>query len=504
VLAVIGWYAVSPLLMPGFLWLTTSVHLMTSQIFVILAVDLSVRYTVTGRLRLAVGFAACLLGAVAFWEMTAVTALLLPIISLGFLHSGTPWERVRALLRRWPGWLVLGGVLGCWLAAFLSGPYGASARSLSAGEALRILRVGWLDSIGPALIGGPWNWFAYGDIYFSVSDPPNGLVVGAQFAAAVVLILGWRRSGWRSLVAWTLPAVSFVLGMLLVAVGRAWVYGDLTPKTFNYLYVLAVPIAIAAALALLPSTPDAIRERANGVARLAPTPVLPHFRPASVAVLAAAVLVFVSSAVSAVTFSNRWARNPSRAYVSALTASVRAAGPNVNLWDTRVPDSVLAALSSGNHLSDVLALAGVPAKFDDPATDPMLVRDDGVLTPAAIFPVARGVQRPHTACTKLVQHRGSWTVPFSAAVGENEYFVKISYLQEQPSVVYLSFRDATSGREVAPVTGTRTQLDGQLANVYLRLPLAAPRTLVIRSQSLDTNLCIGAVVIGVPVPTAAR
>lgn len=106
-LLVIGWYAFSPLLLPGSLWLTTSVDLLTSQVLVILALELHLHYTVTGRLRAAVGCALCVLGAVTFWELSAITALLLPIISLSFVHTGTWRQRLRAAWRRWPGWLIL-------------------------------------------------------------------------------------------------------------------------------------------------------------------------------------------------------------------------------------------------------------------------------------------------------------------------------------------------------------------------------------------------------------
>lgn len=504
VLAVVAWYAVNPLIVPGFLWLTTSVHLMSSQLLVILAIDLHVRYTITGRLGFAIGSAACLLGAVAFWEMTAITAVLLPLISLGFLHGGSLRERLRATLQRWPGWLVLGAVLACWLGAFVSGSYGGSAHALGVGKALHVLRVGWLDAVGPALIGGPWRWFSVSGVYFSVASTPTALVVVAQVVVVAVLAISWRRTGPAAALAWAIPAICFVFDTVLVAVGRVWLFGDLTPKAFNYVYALAVPIAVGAVLALLPTTPDAIEQRVGDhAARSRTTAVLPIGRATRLTGLTCLVLIVVSSVASAVTFSNRWSQNPSRKYVDALTASVRAAGPDVNLWDTRVPDDVLASISPGNHVSDVLTLAGGHAKFDDSASDPLIVKEDGTIGPAAFLQVAHGVQRPHTVCTELVQHNGTWTIPFSAPAPQNEYFVKISYLQQQPSVVYFTARD-DAGREINPIYGTRTELSGSLANVYLRMPLTSVRTLVIRSQTVSNNICIGAVVLGVPLPASGQ
>jgi len=94
-------------------------------------------------------------------------------------------------------------------------------------------------------------------------------------------------------------------------------------------------------------------------------------------------------------------------------------------------------------------------------------------------------------------------VPFSARVEQNEYFLKISYLQQQPSVLYFTVRD-DAGHETAPVRASRSDLNQQLANVYLRLPLTAPRELVIRSLAVSTNICIGAVLLGVPLPAGGQ
>jgi hypothetical protein len=133
----------------------------------------------------------------------------------------------------------------------------------------------------------------------------------------------------------------------------------------------------------------------------------------------------------------------------------------------------------------------------------MLIKDDGSLAPSALYPVATGIQRPHTICTQLLRGVGTWVIELSGQPGPNEFFFKISYLQQMPTVLYFSVRDS-AGREIAPATGARTKLDSQLANVYLRLPVAAPRQLVIRSENLASNVCIGAVTLGFPVPRAAK
>ncbi|HEX8768501.1 MAG TPA: hypothetical protein VF714_09035 [Jatrophihabitans sp.] len=281
VLLLTGWYAFGTLLVPGSLWLTTSVDLLCSQLLVVLAINLHVRYTVTGRFRLAVGTALALLGALSFWELSGITALLLPILSLGFVHSGGAGQRLRAALRRWPGWLVLACALGGWLYYFLTGPYGGAAHSLSLGSAWHVLRVGWLDALGPAVLGGPWRWFYLGEVYFPIADPPLAAVLLGQACIVAAVLAGLGRTGIRSLLAWLLPVLTFALSTVVVALGRFQTFGDLTPRSFNYLFPVAVPLAVAAALALLPSSPAGVAarvtDRGERAARLA-VPARPRDR----------------------------------------------------------------------------------------------------------------------------------------------------------------------------------------------------------------------------------
>jgi hypothetical protein len=491
VLVIVGWYACTQLLLPGSLWLSTAVDLLPSQIFVLLTIDLHVRYTRSGRLPYGLGAAASLLVAVSFWELSGLTVLLLPILSLAFLHTGTVGERVRAVLRRWPGWLMLAVMLTCWLIAFLSGPYGGSAGSPGIATDLHQLWVGWWITTAPVLLGGPWHWYATGNVYFPIADPPLLLKVLGQAAFGALLLVSIWRSRLRAVAAWLMPALIFAISIVVVTAGRYRVFGDLTPRSLNYFFPLAVPLALAMALSLpVDASPSSVARSAHRQRRLG--------RPALATGLLLCLAILVSSTVSAASFAHRWSQNPSRQYVRALAASVRQAGPTVNLWDTRVPQSVLAAFSDHNHVSDVLRLAGVPAQFQQPESDPMLITDQGRLVPAGLYPIARGVQTPKSLCTALVQGVGTWTIPLSAKPGVNEYFLKVSYLQHVSTTVYVTATDG-DGRPVAPVGGARRQLPYQLANLYLRLPLTAPRTLTVRSQSTDANVCIGAVLLGVPV-----
>ncbi|MDQ1740346.1 MAG: hypothetical protein QOE53_1998, partial [Pseudonocardiales bacterium] len=111
---------------------------------------------------------------------------------------------------------------------------------------------------------------------------------------------------------------------------------------------------------------------------------------------------------------------------------------------------------------------------------------------------------PATAtCTRLVHGQGSWTIPLSRRLGANEYFVQLDYLQQKASVLYIAIHDQ-DGKTVEPVGGQRLELPHQLASLYLRLPLTTVESLVVRSASPVNDICIGAIVVGVPFAQGTR
>ena len=502
VLYATGWYAMCPLVMPGFLYLSASMNSMTAQVLIILAIDAHVRYTANGRLRHAAVAAVGVVGAALFWELSVLTAIVFIVLSLGFLHGGTFGERVRAELRRWPGWLMLAASLGAWLIVFVSGHYGHSTHSLSLSNVGAVVRSGWLDSLAPSLIGGPWRWLSFPHGYFGISDPGGFQVFAAQVTALAVLFVSWRRTGTRALVAWAIPAVTFVAGLALVAVGRFWFFHDLIGRQYTYLFAVAVPTAIGATLAFIATTPEDIARRAQALPGPPPTIVSAparRLRPGLLTV--AAICAFAgSSMISGLGFVSRWSQNPTQTYVHTLTTRVRAAGPSVSLYDSHVPSDILPWTSAGRRVSDMLALAHVPARFDAIDTMPLIVNDDGTLSRAQLVPAAAGIGSGTTACDVILRGAGQARIPLRSQPPANEYTLRLNYLQQRPSVIDVAIIDA-SGRTLAPARGQRTELvSPRLGTVTLRLPFANPRAVVVSSTSPATNVCLSGIVVGSLVP----
>lgn len=505
VLVVVALYAVNPLIVSNLTWFTTAACLVPAEIAAIVALDAHIRYTVTGRLRWAATAGAALLAGMCFWEKTAIVGLILPILSVGYLTSGSMPNRLVQLARRWRGWLLTAVPPLLFVAYFVGHHYGGSARGIGVGNLLGVIKTAWLRLAAPALFGGPWRWFDAGNAYVSWSSPTVSAVVMSQLAFAVLVVLAWRRTGARSLVGWSLPLLSVAIGTAVVAIGRFFAFGDLVAVTMRYSFDFALALALGAALALIPSAPAAIAERAGAH----PTVPAPAADPAdagtgraaarrTLLVVTGCALLVLSSVVSTMKFEHRWLQNPTEPYVDRLTASVTAAGPGINLYDTPVSSKVVPYFFGPTmHLSELLSWTGADVRFDQTDTAPKLVDTDGNLVAANLLPSAFGVLPPHQTCEVLAQGVGTWRVPLTKRLPYGDGFLRMEYYQQRVGTLTVQIEDA-SGRLMAPTTGSRVSFPVTLGAQLLRTPPAEAVAVVIKSDNAATNTCIGGIVIGAP------
>jgi hypothetical protein len=214
------------------------------------------------------------------------------------------------------------------------------------------------------------------------------------------------------------------------------------------------------------------------------------------------VAVLAGSLASQSTYTTQWARNPAQAYVTKLDADLKRLGPDVALYNTPANSTILPIIEPNHSISTLAGLLKRPARFD---TDGALqvVRSDGSIGPAGLFTVAHPINPSSARCVSILRGVGDWTIPLSSTEHTGEYFLRMSYLQQAASVI--TVRLGTKARRlIEPVDGARVQLPELLGAVTLRLPLTIPTSLVIHSDSLATNLCLGDVSIGVPLPKARR
>jgi len=496
-LAMLAIYSFSPILVPGVMWLSTSANVLCAQIFVLIAYLCHVRHAVTRQLWWAVLTGLSLLLATCFWEKSAVTALLLVLLSVGWLTAGTARQRAAALVADWAAWLCTFGPLAAFVGYFVLGGYGSAGNTGSLRAAPRLAAFQWYKTIWPSAIGGPWRWYSNGGIYASLGNPTRTVEIIGQAAFVLLLYLGYRRVGHRVWLAWSLPLVSVAVGMTLVGLGRYALFGDLVPLGFSYAFDVAIPMVLAAALSLSAAMPPELPGN-SGVSR-------PTARPLETTSSArtrrwpalVSLAIIASSTVSTLTWVHRWAENPAPHYVQTLIQQVRAAGPGVNLYDTGVPQDVVPFVGERRAVSDILAIAGVPARFNQLDTDPQLVDDAGHLRPATLLIDAQTKVTPNKFCDNLIQGRTDRTLALTASLTDNKYFVRISYFQQRETEIEIRVRDST-GKRIAAVGGDRIALTGTLGAHLIELGTGRPGTVEFSSQNAATNTCITETSVGVP------
>jgi hypothetical protein len=489
VLTVVGLYAFSPILLAGVTWMTSGLGLVLGQALILSALELHVRYHRSGRLKPALGVGLLIALAVLTADQWVVGVLMLPLLSAGYLYDGSARQRLHSFLEYWRGWTLtlLPLAITLALAAALANPAGASV--ISVGSAYHLIRNEWLRAVGPSFAGGPWSWFGGPQTYVPFLAPPDEALLVGQIVFVVLVLLGYQRNGWRSLMAWSLPITSTIATAILIGVGRYEASGLLIAITPRYSFQIPVPLALGIVLAL------SARPTPQSTSTPRPTSV---DRTRHVFGIIAVGLVAVMSVVSAVRFTDFWDANPASDYVASLKASVQAAGPSVNVYDTPVPADIISVVEPHHHVSDVMRLAGLSARFDDPSSEPMVVTKDGHLTRAVFVTAATaaGILPPN--CGTHVKGTGTWTVPLSQPVPPLEWYLRLELYQAKPSEIEIELRNA-EGAVVSPTRGNHVSLR-TLEAVNLRLPAFAPTAVLIRSSSASTDLCLVHIRVGAPFP----
>jgi hypothetical protein len=495
--AVVALYAVSPLLVPATAVLSNGIHLAVAQACLLGALVLHVRYTRGGRLRDAVTAGALVLVALAFADQAALLVLLFPLLSLGFLHQGPITDRVRAAARHWPGWVALVAAGIGFLGLYLSGDYTGQSRRFGGRDAWQVVRETWTDVLGPALLGGPWDWSTRPDEWVSYASPPTVQVVLGQLVLVALVVLSVRRTGPRALLGWSVPVVTALGTALLIGYGRFDFLGTLVAPILRYSYFTAMALAIGVTLAFCRTTEElAGRERQHAAARTS--------RRRDRAVAAALVAVGAASIWSGLVFANRFWDNPAQAYVENLVASTREAGPAVELYDSMLPNGVVPGLVPNRFVSDVLALADVPAVFGGAAAYPLLAGPDGQLVPARFMAVAGALGPTSEGCGRYLEGAGSTTIRFAPVNQSGDWFLQLQGYQGRDNTLTIEVRDAEGG-ELAVRGGEPTiRPSGTLFAVHRRLEFGRPASMTLTSTDTATSLCLVQARIGAPFPTVGR
>jgi hypothetical protein len=497
-------YALDPILVPGLAWLTSGLGLAAGQVAVLWMLLAHVRYTRDGRLVHGVATAVLAVAALSLADQTLSCLVLLPLLSLGFLHRGSIGQRLRAAGHRWPGWLALSIAVGGFVLVYLAGSYNTGTSRFGPQAGWSIVRSEWLDVIGPSVAGGPWHWSWNTDAYVAFADPPTAVVLVGQLMLFVLAVLSFRARGPRGLLALAVPVLVALIGVLAVGRARYDIWGTFIPPVLRYSFYLPLALAIGLALAFVPALDElptgTVQDRDVQDEGNAAAPATDRRWPAGVplpAVALATAAVLICSVLSSARFAARFWANDGRTYVDNLVAGARAGGPGLSVYDSAARFDVMSILEPNHYVSDILRLAGVPVSYNGPANNPLVADLDGRLRESTFFRSAdfSGPSKP--GCGVYVHGVGSWRLALSRQLPARDWFLRVELYQPRPNSFTVSVLDG-AGRTLPLTRGSAVSTTGQLVAVIRRIDFGAPATVVVRSSAATTNLCLAHSYVGVP------
>jgi hypothetical protein len=489
--AVVALYAFSPLLVPATAVFTNVLGLAIGQVCVLGALLAHVRYTRTGRLRHGLTAAVLSVTAVVFADQAVLGLFLLPLLSLGFLHQGTPRQRLAQARGRWPGWAALGLLLVGFAVLYLSaGDSPGRPKSFSIGDALFIVQDEWLNVLGTSLVGGPWHWTTHPAEWVSYADAPVVAIVLGQLALVGLVVASIRRTGLRALLAWAAPVGISLGGALLVGYGRSDYLGTYIAPIYRYSYYTAMGLALGVVLAFV-RTPE---ERAAHPWEEQPV------RAPRLAVGGGLAALLLASLVSGLTFAGRFWDNPAKEYFSTLAASARALGPQTEIYDSVVPNGVIPPVAPNHFVSDALGLLGVRAAFGGGAPTPLIASPEGRLVASGFVPAADVTSPTTTTCGTFVHGAGRTTVQLGALPSINDWFLQLQIYQPHANNVTLEAREA-DGSLLPLASGSPTfETTGSLVAVNRRFAPGRPVSLTLITSDSTANFCLVHAFVGAPFP----
>ncbi len=483
-------YAFNALLVPSFMWLTCAVALLPAQILVVLALESHLDFLESGRFWPAVKTGLLFTAAALFWEKFATIAIVLPLITIAVRK----YDRLAALghfRKRWRGYLTEYLPLVALGIAYIAGGYGRSKHARpSAGEVARLIGDTFTHTFAPAFVGGPRHWYAVGDVYVGLGDPPP-LAVWAGSALFVVLFLaGVTRSVRQAVVGWAIPFLTIGIGTAIVAFGRYDELGSAMTRVYNYAYDGVLPVVLALGLTLLPSTYDQGAQPRR----------LPSGLTSALTIGVVTLVVLANGIGSAVAFEQRWVLNPSRQYFATLTKQLGMLPDGAVLYDTPASLRVISFISPIRNVSHYIPLiGGHRIQYDGEADNPLIVTDTGRISAAGMVPTAQVPMhtREGGLCSDLVKGRSRHVMTLDHAARPGAWFVQIRYFQQGRAPIRITAVDR-SGRVLTPTDYPRITLKQQLGTVTVLLPAGEPTHIVVASDSSATNLCLTSVVVGFP------
>jgi hypothetical protein len=483
-------YASSPYLVPGTAALNSGLGLEISQACLVGALLAHVRYARERRLGQAVLVAVLVLVMLAFAQGSLPALVFLPVLSLFFLQQGSWRERLRGELLLWRGWLLLGLALVAFAGLYLTGDYNSPSSEFTTPDALWLAGQAWLVILGPALVGGPWRFSSLPDQWSAYADPPLAVLVLGQVALIGLIVLSVRRSGKIALVAWAIPVWTAMASLVLVGVGRWWWLGEVIPSALRYSHFVPVALALGVVLAFggQPIARSVTRSDRRAWSK----------QRQRALVGGAAGLLVAASAYSTWKFAEVFWENPADEYTAALLSDTEERGPDVQVFDTLLPESIVPYVSQ-MYVSDLLALGGASAQVGGQSNNRLTVDTDGRLVAARFLKVSDFFGPAKKSCGIHVYGEGTTRIPLSLVTQSKEWFLQLELYQPKDNRVTMTVLDDDGQELTIHGDGSTLDLRGSLVVLHRRLETGRPATIEIEATDPETNFCLVHTFVGVPV-----
>ena len=484
-------YAFSAYLVPGMAALNSGLGLGIGQACLVGALLTQVRYTRERRLVDAAVVAGLVLVMLAFAQQSLPLLALLPALSFVFLQQGSWRERLHHGLSLWPGWLVLVAALSVFAGLYLMGDYNSPSSDFTPRDAVWLSGQAWLSILGPALAGGPWQFYSFPNQWSAYADAPVVLLALGQVMLVGLIILSVKRTGPVALVAWLIPVWTAVATLILVGTGRSWL-GEVLPSILRYSYYVPVALALGIVLAF-GSTSTAAQPGTR------PAPGWLAERRQRALVVGGVALLLVASAFSATRFADHFSDNPADEYVAAVLRDAEERGPAVPLFDTVLPESVVPYISE-MYVSDLMALGGAPADFYGQSSDRLVIDASGRFVPADFVEVTDIVGPRKEGCGVFVRGVGTTRVTLGYVRRVHDWFLQLEIYQPRSNRVTMRVLDQ-DGVELAVTSGSPTlDMTESLVVLHRRLEAGKPAVIELTSTDPETNFCLVHAYVGVPLP----
>lgn len=471
VLVPFAMFAFSPLVLFTTQWWAFALQMIPLLLAIASALGSHVRYLDTGRRRHAVYAVLWVLFGLAFFQKAA----LLPALMVGLtalMAPGSPslWSALRGHWRLWTGYLLL---IAGYAAVYLS-LSGARDGARQPGDQGTVEYFGRavVDTFLRGVLGGPWS----GDASTTLWAPPpfEGRVL-VLLATALIVAAGILLTRRRAVHAWLFAAGYLLVDLALVAFARLPAFGAMLAADPRFVVDAGLVAILFGAFAFL--SPVSARAEESPVWS---GPVR-HVAVGLTVAYAVGAVVSTSALAPALKFRE------SREYVAGLRATI-AADPEIVLYDTQVPDTVMWRGGFGDAalISRMVDLLPQKARFDEPTEKLYQLDDQG--RPQQIT----GLVNPRNGEEGPVKDCG-WVV------GEEITMVRLPEQVTGRRVVLINYYTKDSG-EGSVIVGAREQIVQFQAGVH-QLALVVDGSfgrVDLRRNTSVAPVCVVAVQVGQP------